>query len=81
MSSIDAEVRTSDFQFASLAEGWEFWERTNAPQAAMKSMFPPAAYSAIVQREVALMRDLNSANDGTLRLSWDWLLVRARKAS
>ena len=78
-SSVQMEGRTAAFEFESLEAGWEFWERTNAPQAAMKAMMPPEAYAALVQRELGLMRELNQAEKGRLRLEWDWLLVVARK--
>ena len=78
-SSVHTEMRTASFEFESLEAGWEFWERTNAPQAAMKAMMPAEAYAAFVDRELGLMRELNRADDGRLRLEWDWVLVVARK--
>jgi len=79
-SSVHAQVRTAAFEFDSLDAGWEFWERTNGPQNAMKAMMPAEAYGAFVRQELDLMRSLNRAEGGRLRLEWDWLLVVARKA-
>jgi SAM-dependent methyltransferase len=78
-TSVDAEARRAAFEFPSLESGWAFWERTNAPWAAVKAMFPPEAYAALTQRALDLMRSLNRADDAGLRLEWDWLLVRARR--
>ncbi len=78
-SSVHTEVRTGLFEFESLEAGWEFWERTNAPQNAIKAMMPPDAYAAFVLRELELMRNLNRADGGRLRLEWDWLLLIAKK--
>lgn len=77
-SSVKTEMRTASFEFESLEAGWEFWERTNAPQSAMNAMMPAEAYAAFVERELGLMRELNRAEGGRLRLDWDWLLVVAR---
>ena len=79
-SSVHTEERTASFDFDSLEAGWEFWERTNGPQNAMKAMMPAEAYAAFVRQELDLMRSLNRADGGRLRLEWDWLLVVARRA-
>lgn len=78
-ATVHTEVRAEAFTFESLEAGWEFWERSNAPQAAMKAIMPAEAYPAHFQRELALMRELNRADNGRLRLECDWLLVVARK--
>jgi SAM-dependent methyltransferase len=77
--TVHTEQRTDAFTFPSLHDGWAFWERTNPPQSALKSMLPPETYAAVARRARALMADMNQATDGTLRLEWDWLLVLARK--
>jgi hypothetical protein len=78
-SSVSTEVRTAAFEVDSLEAGWEFWERTNGPQNAMKAMMPAEPYGAFGRQELDLMRSLGRAEGGRLRLEWDWLLV-ARKA-
>lgn len=78
--AVETEMRTSAFTFASVDDGWAFWERTNPPMSALKAMLPAAAYASVAQRARALMVEMNRATDGSLRLEWDWLLVLARKS-
>jgi SAM-dependent methyltransferase len=76
---LQTEQRIGAFTFASVDDGWAFWERTNPPQSALRAMLPPAAYTSLAQRARTLMVDMNRATDGSLRLEWEWLLVLARK--
>lgn len=78
-TSLLTEARTSAFEFESVDAAWEFWERTNPPQAAIKAMLPPEAYSAVVARQLDILRARDQGNGSPLRLEWDWLLVIARK--
>jgi len=74
------ERRTVSFSFPSPEEGWDFWERTNPPLMALKTMLPPERFHAVVEQGKHLMREMNAAGDGRLVLDSDYLEVVARKA-
>jgi SAM-dependent methyltransferase len=78
-TSIETRRRTAAFEFASLEDGWAFWERTNPPQSAIRAMLPPDAYAAIAQRGEDLMASMNRSRTGGLLLEWDWLMVLAHR--
>jgi len=79
-SSLRLERRTVSFSFPSPEEGWDFWERTNPPLMALKTMLPPERFHAVVEQGKHLMREMNAAGDGRLVLDSDYLEVVARKA-
>jgi hypothetical protein len=64
--------------FPSPEEGWTFWERTNPPLIALKSMLPADRYQDVVDEGKRLMQRLNAASDGRLILHSDYLQVVAR---
>jgi ubiquinone/menaquinone biosynthesis C-methylase UbiE len=78
-SSIDIEPRTVRFEFASPADGLEFWQRTNPPTIALKAMLPPEKYQEFLDDGTRVMRELNQARDGRLVLDSAYVLVLARK--
>jgi SAM-dependent methyltransferase len=78
-SSLRLERRTVSFSFASVDDGWDFWERTNPPLMALKSMVPPERFHELVEQGRQLMREMNGASDGRLVLDSDYLQVVARK--
>lgn len=80
-SSLRLESRTLRFSFPSLETGWEFWERTNPPLLALRTMLPPERYRDLQAAGVAVMRDLNRDQHGGLALDSEYLAVVARKAS
>jgi len=68
------------FSCPSPEEGIDFWERTNPPLIALKTIAAgslPAAAGRGRQHE----RALNAANDGSLVLDSEYLSVVAKKAS
>ena len=79
-SSLRLERRTVSFSFASPEEGWDFWERTNPPLMALKTMLPAERFQELVERGQRLMREMNAAGDGRLVLDSGYLSVIARKA-
>ena len=79
-SSIDMERRTGTFAFDSLEQGLAYWERTNGPQIALRTMLTDEAYQAMRERAGQLSRELNRARDGRLLLDFEYALVLARKA-
>jgi len=80
-SSLAVEPRVVTFSFASPEEGWDFWERTNPPLIALKSMTPPDRYQEVVAEGKRLMRGMNAAGDGRLVLESEYLQVVAHKAT
>lgn len=77
-SSIRVEHRTLFFESDSVEEFLEFWERTNAAQAALKARVSPEVYErALIARE-RLVRDLNESRDGRLKVSSPYILVVSR---
>jgi SAM-dependent methyltransferase len=79
-SSLRLERRTVRFSFPSPEEGFSFWERTNPPLMARKTMLPPDRYQQVRAEGASLMWTMNGANDGSLILDSDYLSVLARKA-
>jgi SAM-dependent methyltransferase len=80
-SSLRLERRTVSFSFPSLEAGWDFWERTNPPLMALKTMLPAERFQALAEQGQDLMREMNAAGDGRLVLDSDYLQVVARKTS
>ena len=78
-SSISTERRTLTFAFDTPETGLAFWERTNGPLIALRSMVPPKTHGAIAARAAALLTELNRADDGRLILDSAFLQVIARK--
>jgi hypothetical protein len=60
--------------------GFAFWERTNPPLMALKTMLPPARYEQLRTEGAGLMRTMNVATDGTLVLDSEYLSVIALKS-
>ncbi len=74
------ERRTVRFSFASPDAGVEFWERTNPPLLALKTMLPLERCEQVRVEVASLMRAQNVATDGSLVLDSEYLSVLARKA-
>jgi len=77
-SSIDVKHRTLHFESESVGSFLEFWQQTNAPQAALKAMQPPEIYAKVIAAETQLVEELNESR-GRVRLSSPYILVLARK--
>ena len=78
-SSIEIRRRTLTFTFDSVAQGQEFWERTNGPLIALRSIIAPETYRILMAQVAALLVDANRADDGRLLLDSAYLEVIARK--
>lgn len=78
-SSIDVQHRTLYFESDSVAGFIEFWERTNAPLAALKTMLSPEAYQQVIAQMSRLVQDTNESPQPAVRLSSPYILVPARK--
>jgi ubiquinone/menaquinone biosynthesis C-methylase UbiE len=78
-SSVQTTARTLRFEFESYESWLAFWEATNGPQAAIKTLLPPAAYEHLLQAMARLAAELNQASDGRLVLDSSCLQVLARR--
>jgi SAM-dependent methyltransferase len=74
------EKRFSRLEFGSLQEASDFWERFNGPQIALRNTLPPDEYEAMLGEMNELTAEFNRADDGSVRIDADWLLVVARKS-
>jgi SAM-dependent methyltransferase len=78
-STLRLETRTVRFVFPSVDAGFAFWERTNPPLMALKTMLPPERYEQLRLEGAALMRTMNGETDGSLVLDSEYLSVIALK--
>ena len=63
------------FEFGSVTEMREFFDRLNGPQIAARSTLPPDVYQEILDETDALTVEYNQATDGSVVLDAAWLLV------
>jgi SAM-dependent methyltransferase len=77
----DVDVRPGrlTWTFASVDEGLDFWEATNAPTIALKATVAPERYANFRGEARRLMEDLNESRDGGLDLNSSYLSVLARR--
>jgi len=78
-ASLRLESRTVRFAFPSVNAGFDFWERTNPPLIALKTMLPPERYQPLRTEGAGLMRTMNTETDGSLVLDSEYLSVIALK--
>lgn len=78
-ASIEITQRRLFFQSSMLEEFIKFWEETNAPQNALKTMLPPDAYQRLIAKMTALIDELNESTDGRVTLSSPYITVVCRK--
>jgi ubiquinone/menaquinone biosynthesis C-methylase UbiE len=78
-SSIEVVSRQVTFEFSSVDRFLKFWEATNGPHNALKSMLAPERYMDVALAWVALANDLNESADGAAKVSSPYILVIARK--
>ena len=78
-SSLRLETRTVRFAFPSADAGFAFWERTNPPLMALRTMLPPERYEQLRLEGAGLMRTMNVETDGSLALDSEYLSVIALK--
>jgi len=77
--SIGVIQRTLTFESESVDTFVDFWQATNAPQAALKVMMPPETYHKMLDAKRLLIEELNESNDGKVKLASPYILVVARK--
>lgn len=79
-ASIEVYPQALTFEFNSLDAGWDFWERTNPPLAALAAMLPADEFADFREEGKKLFGELNqSAGGSRLTLESDYLQVLARK--
>jgi len=78
-ASIEVMHRTLTFQSNSVDSLLKFWEETNAPHNALKTMLPPEGYQNVIRQWKALVDELNESTDGRLMVSSPYIVVLARK--
>jgi ubiquinone/menaquinone biosynthesis C-methylase UbiE len=77
--SVEVIHRRLAFESSSVDRFLEFWEATNGPHNALKTMLPPDGYQKVVRAWVALVNELNEANDGRVKVCSPFILVLARR--
>jgi len=77
--SIEVIHRSLFFDSESVDAFVDFWQATNAPQAAMKAMMPPEKYQKVLDAEKQLIDELNESTGGRVKLSSPYILVLSRK--
>lgn len=78
-SSTDVMHRVLYFDSESVEAFLDFWEQTNAPQAALRTMQTPETYEKVLAAEAQLVEELNESRDSRVRLRSPYILVLARK--
>lgn len=76
---IRLDRRSERLEFGSLEEASDFWERFNGPQIALRNILPPDRYEEMLREMNDLTATFNQADDGSVRIDADWLLVVGRK--
>jgi ubiquinone/menaquinone biosynthesis C-methylase UbiE len=79
--SIEVTHRQLTFESSSVEGFLGFWEETNAPQNALKVILPPEAYGSLIALCKTLVKELNEATGGRVKVSSPYILVVAKKAS
>jgi SAM-dependent methyltransferase len=77
---IQLDRRSVRMEFGSLEDERAFWERYNGPHIAMRNILPPAEYEDMMREINDLTAKFNQADDGSVLIESEWLLVVARKA-
>jgi SAM-dependent methyltransferase len=78
-SALELEPRTLTFRFDSLDAWREEFANVNPPLMALKQLLPPPAFEGLLAQAVALVDELNQADDSTVVLESSYLVVLARK--
>ena len=78
-ASIVVTHRRLTFESSSVEAFLKFWEETNAPQNALKTMLPPEVYQSLLTAWRALAEELNESTGGRVKVSSPNILVLARK--
>lgn len=75
---VEIQADTLTMGFESVDEGWDFWERTNAPTIALRRTLPPERYAEFRRDARLLMEKMNASSEG-LELNSSYVNVLARR--
>jgi SAM-dependent methyltransferase len=78
-SSLQVRHRTLHFEGDSVEGFVRFWENTNAPLSALKSMLPPEVYQQALNKIALLVEEMNESREERVKVSSPYILVLARK--
>jgi SAM-dependent methyltransferase len=76
---IDVRPQALTMEFESVEAGVGFWERTNGPMAAMRTMLPPERYAQVRADLADLMHAMNHSRGARLEVKASYVEVLARK--
>ena len=77
-ANIEITHHVATFEFPSPDAAFEYWERTNGPHAALKTVVPPADYPKLRADYLQLIAELNRAETG-VRLESPYIIAVAQK--
>jgi SAM-dependent methyltransferase len=77
--SIEVERRVHRWELGSMDDFWELLERGAPAHVAVRSQLPPERYESLRQDLEALVEGFNRAEDGSIALDADYLLIVAQK--
>jgi len=80
VSALDIEPLTLTFRFDSLEAWREEFAKVNPPLMALKQMLPPPAFDGLIAQALALVEELNQAEDSTVVLESSYLAIKARRS-
>ena len=78
---MEVRPRRGRFGFESPEDGLAFWERSNPPHSALRSLLPEDAYRNVLLSLARLFEELNVADGGRLAVEWDYVEVLARRGA
>jgi ubiquinone/menaquinone biosynthesis C-methylase UbiE len=78
-ASVEAERRTVEWRFGSAEEMKDWFEQNAGPAVAARQFLPPEQYERLTADLTELVGELNRADDGSVLLESEYLLVVARK--
>jgi ubiquinone/menaquinone biosynthesis C-methylase UbiE len=78
-ASMEVRHRQLSFESESVDGLLEFWEQTNPPQNALKTMLPPEAYRKLTDGWRELVDGMNEGTAGRVKVRSPYILVLARK--
>jgi SAM-dependent methyltransferase len=78
-STVEVRPQTLAMKFESVQAGIDYWELTNGPMVALRTMLPPERYADCRTSAIALMEAMNVSTDGGLEVRASYIEVLARK--
>ena len=79
-STVDVSPGSITFKFASAGHALEFWEQTNGPFIALRSVIAPEIYQEVSEQALRLITELNKSDGDGVVLDSAYTQVVARKS-